>query len=369
MIIASYNVENLFERARAMNGATLAEGADALAWHAEVNALLSKANYTAADKIKIVGLLTRLGLAQSDDGGRFATLRQNRGHLVKRSGGAIEVVANGRSSWIGWVELKVEPVDETAVRNCARIIRDVNADVLAIVEAESRPALLRFSKNLLPAVGAPSYGHTMLIDGNDDRGIDVGLMFRAGYTIEWMRSHVDDDDGQGIVFSRDCAEYKIRTPAGGQFILLVNHLKSKGYGSQPASNARRLRQADRIRTIYNALVAGGEANVAVVGDFNDIPTSAPLTPLLTNTNLRDVFAHPTFNNGGRPGTYANCALGQKIDYILLSPPLFAAVTAAGVNRTGIWGGVNGTLFPHIAEVTKAVEAASDHAAVWADIAI
>jgi hypothetical protein len=38
-------------------------------------------------------------------------------------------------------------------------------------------------------------------------------------------------------------------------------------------------------------------------------------------------------------------------------------------RQGVWGGTNGTLFPHFPEMTKPVHAASDHAAVWADITL
>ena len=34
---------------------------------------------------------------------------------------------------------------------------------------------------------------------------------------------------------------------------------------------------------------------------------------------------------------------------------------------GVWGGKNGTLFPHYREIAKASEAASDHAAIWAEI--
>jgi hypothetical protein len=33
----------------------------------------------------------------------------------------------------------------------------------------------------------------------------------------------------------------------------------------------------------------------------------------------------------------------------------------------VWGGVNGTLFPCYDEMKKAVDAASDHAAIWAEI--
>jgi hypothetical protein len=36
---------------------------------------------------------------------------------------------------------------------------------------------------------------------------------------------------------------------------------------------------------------------------------------------------------------------------------------------GVWGGKNGTLFPHYATITKEVETASDHAAVYADISL
>ena len=105
----------------------------------------------------------------------------------------------------------------------------------------------------------------------------------------------------------------------------------------------------------------------MIGDFNDTPDSTPLAPLLGGTDLRDVSAHAQFDDGGRPGTYGNCTKSNKIDYLLLSPALFARVQKAGINREGVWGGKHGTLFPHIPEITKAEEAASDHAAVWAEL--
>ena len=38
----------------------------------------------------------------------------------------------------------------------------------------------------------------------------------------------------------------------------------------------------------------------------------------------------------------------------------------GVFRKGVWGGVNGDLFPHYDSISKAAEAASDHAAIWGE---
>jgi hypothetical protein len=88
----------------------------------------------------------------------------------------------------------------------------------------------------------------MLIDGNDDRGIDVGLMSR--YPITQIASHVDDADDQGIIFSRDCAEYIVDTPEGHNLLMLVNHLKSKGSGTAGDSDAKRKRQAAHVAQIY-----------------------------------------------------------------------------------------------------------------------
>lgn len=105
-----------------------------------------------------------------------------------------------------------------------------------------------------------------------------------------------------------------------------------------------------------------------MGDLNDTPDIAPCVPLLAEgSDLRDVFVHPNFQSDGRPGTYGNGTKGWKLDYLLLSPALFGRVITAGVWRKGIWGGVHGTLFPHCDEMTAAAEAASDHAALWADI--
>jgi endonuclease/exonuclease/phosphatase family metal-dependent hydrolase len=367
--LASYNLENLFLRARAMNGEAYADGKKALEAHAELNAILAQPRYTGADKAKIIRLLETLKLDKQDDPGpnAFALLRQNRGRLVKRSRNGLEIVAEGRGDWIGWVELKREEVNETATRNTARVIEDVGADVLGVIEAESRPALVRFNENIIGAAsgGAP-YAHALLIDGNDDRGIDVGLYAREGFEVEAIRTHVDDRDARGQIFSRDCAHYEIRTPTGNVLHVLVNHFKSKGFGSQTTSNARRQRQAARVKQIYEDLVARAP-HVAVIGDLNDTPDSAPLAPLIRQTDLTDISELAGFDDGGRPGTFANGTAANKLDYVLLSPALFAAARAGGIFRLGVWGGRNGTLFPHYPEITEAVEAASDHAAIWAEI--
>ena len=369
MKLASYNVENLFQRAKAFNLATWDEGREVLQWQAELNRILGKTKYSGQDKKKIVDLMKKLKIDKKDDGGPFVILRQNHGDLVKRpKSGPIEIVADGRNDWIGWVDLKYEEVDEVATRNTAQVIRDLQADVLGVVEAESRPSLLRFSDNVIKAVGGAPYEHVMLIDGNDDRGIDVAIMTRDDYPIVSISSHVDDAEGGSRIFSRDCAQYEIRTAKGNPLFVLVNHLKSKGFGSKATSDKRRERQASHVKDIYDELVDKHKF-VAIIGDMNDTPESAPLAALTQDSALKDISVHASFDDGGRPGTFGNGTASNKIDYILLSPELFARTKAGGIFRMGVWGGKNGTLFPHYPEMTKASEAASDHAAIWAEIDI
>jgi endonuclease/exonuclease/phosphatase family metal-dependent hydrolase len=331
--------------------------------------VLNKPAYSATDKAEIVKLLKELGLDKKDDGGEFALLRQNRGKLLKRpKSGGVEIVAGGRGDWIGWVELKTEAVDELATRHTAMVMRDVDADVLGVVEAENRIALKDFSTILLKKVGAVPYAHVMLVDGNDDRGIDVGVMTKAPWEILAIRSHVDDDPEREI-FSRDCPEYTLATKSGKRLVVLVNHLKSKGFGVPKESNDKRKLQAERVAKIVRRLKKEGEDNVVVLGDLNDTPDSDPLSPLFSGTGLRDISTHPQFTDDGRPGTFGTGSKSGKFDYVLLSPALFKRVTGGGVFRKGVWGGKNGTLFPHYETMTSAGHAASDHAAIYADVDI
>ncbi len=373
MKLASFNVENLFERASVMNLDDPAETKSILSDYAKFNALIAKDNYSASDKTAMLGILKKYKMLKGGASDHLQ-LRENRGRLMKKASGSkeAEIVAGGRADWIGWLELNKEPVNAVAIDNTARVIKDLRADVIGVIEADDRPGLQRFSEQLLKSeeIGSHGYRYIMLIDGNDERGIDVGIMTGEGYPILSIESHANEkmDNGEWL-FSRDCAAYEVRTPQGNTLWVLVNHLKSKGYGSAAGSNAKRAAQALRVREIYDAIVAKNPL-VAVIGDMNDTPDSAALKPLCgSDAPLRDVSANPDFDDGGRPGTYANGAKSNKIDYILCSPALMKKMTRGGIWRMGVWGGTNGTLFPHYDTIADKKEAASDHAAIWAEFDI
>jgi endonuclease/exonuclease/phosphatase family metal-dependent hydrolase len=384
MKIAAFNVENLFDRAKAFNEEDDSKAQRVIGAVAELNSLFEAVVYSDVDKERMLELVDELEFNRFNEG-PLALVRKIRGKIFRRpQAGGIEVVATGRDSWVGWAELKTAPVKEVAVMNTGRVIRDVDADILAVVEAENRVALKQFSEFVFARVKDEvadvirPYTQIMLIDGNDDRGIDVGLMTKEGFDIGLMQSHIHDlkPDGNPI-FSRDCPEYAVTTPSGELIWVIPNHFKSKFGGNDAASIAKRESQATRVAEIYHRLREDGSDNIVILGDFNDTPDSEPLQPLLAETDLRDVSELELFDTGefkGRKGTnergIGTFGLGNdrdKIDYLLLSPALFDRVTAAGLFRKGAWPGSRPPRWTVYKELKEKVHVASDHHVIWAEI--
>jgi endonuclease/exonuclease/phosphatase family metal-dependent hydrolase len=370
MRLATFNVENMFERASIMNLPTWEKGEQVLQDYARISNLIQKEQYSIDDKQEMLKIMKRNSGLLTKGESKHIILREIRGKFLKKQqvNRPAEIIANGRNEWIGWFELKREAVKETAIDNTARVIHEVNADIFCIIEAENRITVNRFNEIVIPRIGSQQYNHVMLIDGNDIRGIDVGIMTRRSFDIESIVSHVDDFDSNGQVFSRDCPEFHIKTPSGNTILVLVNHFKSKGFGSQIDNDKKRKRQAIRVREIYDNRINQGFDYISIVGDLNDTPDRDPLKPLLADgSDLIDIMAHNKFTGDGREGTFGNGAKSQKLDYILMSPKLSNKVKHGGIERRGVWGGSKGDLFPHFPEIITAKDAASDHAALWVDI--
>ena len=54
--------------------------------------------------------------------------------------GGIEITAEGRADWVGSLELRDAPVNGNAMRNTARVMIDLKADVLGIIEERADPS-------------------------------------------------------------------------------------------------------------------------------------------------------------------------------------------------------------------------------------
>jgi endonuclease/exonuclease/phosphatase family metal-dependent hydrolase len=365
--IASFNVENLFARPKVFNFHDKSIGDDLMARIEAFRRILKKPSYTDADKRKLVGDFTtgepETSLAPLKD---FITVREDRGKLWKMRGWAIAgVKADGAGDWDGTIEFRKARFSQAARENTGKVIRSVKADIACIIEADHRPALKSFDSEVLKY----QYAYEMLIDGNDARGIDVGLYSR--FPLGVMRTHMFDGGRRSKIFSRDCPEYEIILPSGESLFILCNHLKSKGYGDTAKSNARRKRQAEAIRDILRGYDLRNDC-VVVAGDLNDTPESAPLKPLMKTRNLYDVLKLQFPRHPRKRWTYHYRSF-EQIDYLLVSRPLKDRFIAAGVDRRGMYDLHNLTAAEDDIDtetefdtVTHWTNAASDHGAVWAD---
>ncbi len=180
--------------------------------------------------------------------------------------------------------VKQKDPDDTAMI-AERIKNVMNADVLAVQEVEHIGILREFNKNFLGDL----YPHIALVEGNDPRLIDVGIMSKLPIGAITSHQTADHPDAPGErVFGRDLMQVEILNANGDKLFTVYNtHMKShfvpfnedQELGQQRA-NARRKRQAESTARIISQRERQG-ASFVLLGDMNDPPTSEFLEPMLT----------------------------------------------------------------------------------------
>ena len=176
----------------------------------------------------------------------------------------------------------------------ALAIRQGRPDVVLLQEVETMHALRLFHDRYLVRVGAEPMPHQAVLEGNDGRGIDVGVLsrlplesltthkdltldalYRHGF--DWNRygvkkHSIDRDhafaDPQTRVFRRDCLE--IRLEVEGRPLLLFNcHFKSIGIGREQTRAFRVAESAAVAQLLRTRAEARGLQDWIVAGDLND----------------------------------------------------------------------------------------------------
>lgn len=166
----------------------------------------------------------------------------------------------------------------------AKRIRAMDVDVLAVQEVEDIGVLREFALNDL----AGMYPYQVLIEGNDPRLIDLGLLskFPIGAVTSWQHA-VHENTPFRRIFSRDLLEVEIYDPRRKKrlFTLYNNHLKSHyvRWNMDPIegarlNNERRRLQAEMVARIVEARMRPNSRFI-VLGDMNDPPDSSALEPL------------------------------------------------------------------------------------------
>lgn len=253
-------------------------------------------------------------------------------------------------------------------------IAAMNPDVLAVQEAEDVTTLTAFAGEELKDLG---YHHIVLVEGNDPRLIDVGILSRLpiGGVTSW-RHAVHKFTDTDPVFSRDLLQVEILAADRSHRLLTVfnTHLKSKfcDFREDPvacaeANKTLRQKQAETAARIIGAQT-GLHERYLVCGDMNDAPDSASMAPLVEDTTLQlvDGLQHAVPDRAApddtppapdRPWSDRFKAPHQPADYqlldqIWLSPTAAGVLTSAGIGRRRHLGGDG-----------------SDHDPVWVDLTL
>ena len=188
----------------------------------------------------------------------------------------------------------------------------------------------------------------MLIDANDQRGIDVGAISKIPF--DQVVSHADDSftlegtNGPVYQYARDAVELHL-TVGERRVVLIGVHFRAKTMDDPD----KRLAEAQHTRAIADEItLADPTAAVAILGDFNDLPDSPPLLAI----------------QGSGEGAYSNAAMLapladrwtydfngvlELVDHQMVSPVLWARLDKTSV------------AIPHGPQIDDA----SDHAPVVA----
>lgn len=285
-----------------------------------------------------------------------------------------EMVARGREmilnvNMLGWELENTGPVSKSSRRATAKVIMENAPDILALQEVENLEALIQFNRQFLKN----AYPYAMVIDGNDMRQIDVGVLSK--YDLVAIRSHRFEPKGApptGRIFSRDCLEVTIEPKKGSQLTILVNHFKSqmaKNEAERKKGVARRKVQAERVVAIlYERFGKKLAGNFIVAGDLNAGPDTTEIQPLL-DAGLVNVLERLDEEERWTH-YYKRDRKAEQLDYLLLSPELAAASKGLPViERRGLGKDIDIYDGDRFQPQLSGKDGASDHCGVFMQIEV
>jgi exonuclease III len=227
----------------------------------------------------------------------------------------------------------------------AESLLDMDADIVCINEVGGLESLNNFNQLFLQD------RYTVhLIEGNSDRGIDIGYLVKKGLPLacelhthkdrplHFLYPHERPPEGESAAlkshyFSRDCAELRVFTqeqrnrPA---LILLLVHLKSKldPENIDPQGKERRRAEFNTLMRIYRQLRTEFQVPVIIAGDFNGSARREARSDEfseLNNTDLESVLDLAGLSDE-KAATQVQFSRGGglqclQIDYMFVSPEL------------------------------------------------
>ena len=214
-------------------------------------------------------------------------------------------------------------------------ILTLKPDVLALEEMGATNALLELRDSLKAAgLDLPYWEHV----GGSDTNIHVAILSK--FPITARRSHTNDSfllNGRRFRVGRGFAEVDLQVNTNYTLTVLAAHLKSKRAVAEADEKELRFEEAKLLREKIDArLAADPNANLVVLGDFNDGKDTASTKVIIGRGKQKLVDTRPAERNGDNVPNpnpayeprnvtwthfYGKEDLYSRIDFILLSPGL------------------------------------------------
>ena len=213
----------------------------------------------------------------------------------------------------------------------AALTQTLNCPTLVAVQEVEKGTLL----DELALLAAPDCGFTYAVthlESADVRGIDVALMSNPNLvTVQSAQlmqtctaletgvsdSRIECPAGQDVLFSRPPLLVEVLV-AERPFTLVVNHFKSKR-GGEAETAPWRLAQANHVAGLVAEILADDpEANVVVLGDFNDYELAPPLLALAENGRMENALLRLPDETRY---SYVFGGVSQLIDAVFITPAL------------------------------------------------
>ena len=219
------------------------------------------------------------------------------------------------------------PKPEVQKRALRMVIRRLDADVLVLQEMGNRSYLDELCRDLKR--DGLDYPHAQLLSGPDEDR-HVAILSKREFTSVKPHATIEFPYfGAKAKVKRGLMEVSLRT-SHGELTIFALHLKSRfsDRADDPQSALRRLGEAVAIRdTVLTRFPEPNRANFLILGDFNDDKSSKTLKRFQRRGQLRIARILPVTDGRGERWTHAYQKADNytRVDHILISDPLFAAV--------------------------------------------
>jgi endonuclease/exonuclease/phosphatase family metal-dependent hydrolase len=363
MKIASFNIENIFQRHTWLISAYRKSRLED--WEAELNTLMARELKTPQDTERIEELLGFLKFDKQADRPRLELKHFSTGFGIRFNDSGYLPKASRLTGWEGWMRLATQPISERAIFHKAKVIADVNPDILLLQEVEGRNTLTEFHQRFLKNEFRLHYEELHFSPTNDlfDRG--MALLLKPGYRLNTVRPHLNEKDKNGkLIFDFDVVEYVIDTTVGGELLCFHAHF-SEGDSLKIAAQAQYLAELYHKRSMVFK-------NIVILGCLQLPSYSKELSPLFKQLSLKRISQHNAFSvmpDEGSDATYyrlGGYAKGVNIkqqDYLVLPPTLFQHIKSCGLNRQAMWPEKQ-PQWQLYSTVKKQSQAASGHPLLW-----